>query len=108
MLEAPTAALFWSPDGTKLVTPPLDLGILDSITRAVLIEKLDVEVRSTTLDEVLEAEEAFLCSSIREIQAVNKIDDHVMTAPGPLTVSAKQLYADAVQARLAAAAANNS
>ncbi|MGK2879060.1 MAG: aminotransferase class IV [Solirubrobacterales bacterium] len=106
LLEGPTASLFWSPDGVGLVTPPLEDGILDSITRAVLIEKLDVDVRSTTLEEVLEAEEAFLCSSIREIQAVNKIDDHVMTAPGPLTVAATQLYADAVQARLAAAAAN--
>lgn len=108
LLEGPTASLFWSPDGARLVTPPLEEGILDSITRAVLIEKLGVEVRSTTLDEVLEAEEAFLCSSIREIQAVNKIDDHAMGAPGPLTVAAKQLYADAVQARLAAADANNS
>jgi branched-chain amino acid aminotransferase len=106
LLEGPTASLFWAADGGRLVTPPLDEGILDSITRAVLIDQLDVEVRTTSLEEVLLADEAFLCSSIREIQAVNKIDDHVMTAPGPLTVAAKQLYADAVEARLAAAGAN--
>ncbi len=106
ILEGPTASLFWSADGGKLVTPPLDEGILDSITRAVLIKDLDVEVRSTSLEEVLGATEAFLCSSIREIQAINKIDDHELTAPGPLTTAAKKLYADAVEARLAAAAAN--
>lgn len=106
LLEGPTAALFFSPDGKKLVTPTLEDGILDSITRAALLKGLDVEVRSAALEEALGAEEAFLCSSIREIQAVNKIDDHAMTAPGPLTVAAKKLYADALEARLAAAGAN--
>ena len=108
LLEGPTASLFFSPDGKKLITPPLDDGILDSITRAALLKALDVEVRSAALEEVLGAEEAFLCSSIREIQAVNRIDDHEMTAPGKLTVAAKKHYADAVEARLAAAGANNS
>jgi branched-chain amino acid aminotransferase len=106
LLEAPTASLFWSPDGARLITPPLELGILDSITRAVLIDAMDVEVRSTSLAEVLAAEEVFLCSSIREIQAVNKIDSHELAAPGPFTTAAKKHYADAVEARLAAAAAN--
>ena len=106
LLEAPTAALFFSPNGKSLVTPPLEDGILDSITRAALLKGLDVEVRSCSLDEVIRASEAFLCSSIREIQAVNKIDAHEMDAPGPLTVAAKQLYADEVQARIASSAAN--
>lgn len=106
LLEAPTAALFFSPNGRALVTPPLEDGILDSITRAALLKGLDVEVRSCSLDEVTRASEAFLCSSIREIQAVNKIDDHEMAAPGPLTIAAKQLYADEVQARIASSAAN--
>ena len=63
-------------------------------------------MRSARSTKSLGASEAFLCSSIREIQAINKIDDHAMPAPGPLTVAAKQLYADEVQARIAAAAAN--
>lgn len=108
LLEGPTASLFFSPDGKKLITPPLDDGILDSITRMALLKGLDVEVRSAALEEVLGAEEAFLCSSIREIQAVNKIDDHAMNAPGPLTTAAKKLYAEAVEARIADAGANNS
>ncbi|MGH2958274.1 MAG: aminotransferase class IV [Solirubrobacterales bacterium] len=106
LLEGPTASLFFSPNGRSLVTPPLEDGILASITRAALLKGLDVEVRSCSLEEVLGASEAFLCSSIREIQAVNKIDEHEMAAPGPLTLAAKQLYADEVQARIASAAAN--
>lgn len=106
LLEGPTASIFFSPNGKSLVTPPLEDGILDSITRAALLKGLDVEVRSCSLDEVTRATEAFLCSSIREIQAVNKIDEHEMVAPGPLTIAAKQLYADEVQARIASSAAN--
>ncbi len=106
VLEAPTAAIFWSPDGEQLVTPPLEAGILDSITRSVLIDALEVEVRSTMLEEVFAAKEAFLCSSVREVQPIDRIDDHKMPVPGPRTTAAKQALADAVQARLAAAAAN--
>ncbi|MGB0872093.1 MAG: aminotransferase class IV [Solirubrobacterales bacterium] len=107
VLEGPTAAIFWSPDGEQLVTPPLDVGILDSITRTVLIDSLAVEVRPTTLEEVLAAKEAFLCSSVREVQPIDRIDDHEMAVPGPRTSAAKQALDGAVQARLAGAAANN-
>ena len=105
LLEGPTSALFFSPDGERLVTPPLEQGILDSITRRILLEQLDVEIRSCTLDEVLAASEAFLCSSIRELQAISRIDSNQMTAPGPLTTAAKQAYASAVEAHTAASGA---
>jgi branched-subunit amino acid aminotransferase/4-amino-4-deoxychorismate lyase len=107
VLEGPTASLFWSPDGESLITPPLSEGILASITREVLLEKLDVEIRPSSIDEVLIAKEAFLCSSIREIQAINRVDMHTFEAPGPLTLAAKDAYAAEVEARLAATAANN-
>ena len=43
VLEAPTSSIFWTtPDGV-LRTPGLEVGILDSITRAVVIAGLDVE-----------------------------------------------------------------
>lgn len=104
VLEGPTASLFWSPDGETLVTPPLD-GILASITRGVLLDVLDVVERPTTLDEVRSAHEAFLCSSVREVQPVGQIDDHRMPVPGPLTSKAKLALAEAVKARVAAGAA---
>jgi branched-chain amino acid aminotransferase len=105
VLEGPTASILWSPDGRTLVTPPLEEGILASITRGVLLAAIEVEVRPTSLTDLLSATEAFLCSSIREIQAVARIDEHEMPAPGPLTATAKQAYAAAVEARLSAAGA---
>lgn len=106
VLEGPTAALFWSPDGTQLVTPPLSAGILDSITRSVLVEALDVEQRETQLSEILAAKEAFLCSSVREVQPVGRVDEHEMSVPGPLTFGARAALGEAVEARLAPETAN--
>lgn len=107
VLEGPTATLFWSPDGETLVTPPLDEAILASITRQVLIEKLPVQQRVTTRQDVLTAKEAFLCSSVREVQAVGQIEDNRMAVPGPLTAAAKTALAGVVEARVNAASANN-
>lgn len=110
ILESPTASIFWSPDGETLITPPLG-DILASITRAVIVQGLiaegvTVEQRHTTRADLESATEAFLCSSVREVQAVGAIEGTEYDAPGPLTVRAKQALADAVAARVAAGAAN--
>lgn len=107
VLEAPTASLFWSPDGEKLVTPPLD-GILASITRSVIVDAMPVEERATSRDELKDAREAFLCSSVREIQAVGEIEGTRLAAPGPLTEAASHALAACVAERLAGVPANNS
>ena len=62
MLEAPTSSLFWVKDG-ELLTPPLSDHILASITRAIVIEVTGATERATTLDELLDADEAFLAST---------------------------------------------
>ena len=105
-----TASIFWSPDGETLITPPLG-DILASITRAVIVQGLiaqgvAVEQRATTRADLASAGEAFLCSSVREVQAVGAIEGTEYDAPGPLTVRAKQALADAVAARVAAGAPN--
>lgn len=105
VLEAPTASIFWSPDGERLITPPLGESILASITRATLLDGIEVEERPTTREDLLGATEAFLCASIREVQPVNRIEDRELPAPGPLTEAAQAAYTAAVEARLAAAAA---
>lgn len=105
VLEAPTASIFWSPDGEKLITPPLGEGILASITRAVLLEAIEVEERETTRDDVLGATEAFLCSSVREVQPVGEIEGKRLPIPGPLTQHAMKALAEAIEARLAATSA---
>lgn len=94
VLEAPTSSLFWVDDGT-LCTPPLDDHVLASITRAHLIELLDVEQRSVGLDELrASASEAFLASTTREVQPVGAIDDFELpAAPGDVTRSAAAIFA---------------
>src|SRR5438309_3239640 len=95
VLEAPTSSIFYVLDG-GLLTPPLDEHILASITRAIVIEVTGAQERSCTLEELLEADEAFLASTAREVQPVASIDGHPFDAPGPVT----QRTADAVEAAI--------
>src|SRR5437764_2217349 len=84
VLEAPTSSIFWV-DAGAVLTPPLDEHILASITRRIVIEQAGAEERACTLEELGEADEAFLTSTTREVQAVAAVDDHVLRAPGPVT-----------------------
>jgi branched-subunit amino acid aminotransferase/4-amino-4-deoxychorismate lyase len=88
MLEGPTFSVGWVVDGV-LETPTLDLGILDSITRRVVLELVAglgigaVETRSP-LDRLGAADEVLAFSTIREIQPVVAVGDREF-APGPVT-----------------------
>jgi len=96
VLEAPTSSIFWVNDG-ELLTPPLSEHILASITRAIIIEVTGASERPTTLAELLEADEAFLASTIREVQPVVALDDRLFDAPGPVSVR----VAEAVERHIA-------
>lgn len=84
VLEAPTSTIFWAKDG-ELLTPPLSDHILASITRAIVIEMTDAQERVCTLEDLHVADEAFLASSIREVQAIAAIDDHELPGESPMT-----------------------
>jgi branched-chain amino acid aminotransferase len=101
LLEAPTSAVFWvGPDGV-LRTPALAVGILESITRARLIEGLEVEEGEYGLDALQGAQEAFLASTTREVQAISAVDDRPLPeTPGPRTAAAIEALAAAVRAAL--------
>jgi branched-subunit amino acid aminotransferase/4-amino-4-deoxychorismate lyase len=75
VLEAPTANVFWR-EGDHLVTPTLELPILAGVTRAALLEMTDYETEEGVfpLSRLLEADEVFLCSSIRELMPVAAVD----------------------------------
>jgi branched-chain amino acid aminotransferase len=92
VLEAPTSSLFWVKAG-ELLTPPLSDHILASITRAIIIEVTDASERATTLTDLLDADEAFLASTVREVQPITRIDEREFEAPGPVTAR----VADAVE-----------
>jgi branched-chain amino acid aminotransferase len=99
VLEAPTSTFFWAAGGT-LRTPPLDDHILDSITRRVLVEELEVSQEPCPLDDLAHAEEAFLASTIREVQAIAAVDDRELPTDGPLTARAAERFRARVRAAL--------
>jgi branched-chain amino acid aminotransferase len=79
--------------GGALVTPTLDAGILPGVTREVLIERaraLGVAVRETTVSvaELLQADEAFITSSLKELAPIRTIDGRPVGdgRPGPVTL----------------------
>ena len=103
VLEAPTSSIFWVKDGVVL-TPPLDEHILASITRRIVIEQADAEERPCTLEDLFDADEAFLASTTREVQAVAAVDDHLFdAAPGPATREVADRVGEAIRAELASA-----
>ena len=102
VLEAPTSTIFWATADGRLRTPALDAGILDSITRRRIVETLDVEQGSYPLEDLLGAGEAFLASTVREVQPVTKVDAVTFdAAPGELTARAREAFDSAIDAALA-------
>jgi branched-chain amino acid aminotransferase len=92
VLEAPTSTIFWADDDGRLHTPELAAGILDSITRRRVVEELDVEQGSYPLEDLIAAGEAFLASTVREVQPVTAIDDREIVGPGPRTTEAREAF----------------
>jgi branched-chain amino acid aminotransferase len=99
-LEAPTSTLFWVDGDDVLCTPPLDEHILASITRDRLLKLMDVEERSCPIETLMEAGEAFLASTIREVQSIGAIEDTEFRE-GPRTQEAAAAFRSHVEAELA-------
>ena len=88
ILEGPTFSIAWVVDGI-VETPGLGLGILDSITRRMMLEgtrRNDIPAAEGTWDaERLEAaSEVMAISTLREIQPVVAVDSRTWQ-PGPIT-----------------------
>ncbi len=88
VLEGPTFSIAWVIDDV-METPTLDLGILDSITRRVVLNAargLGIEVLegSWVLDRLYEAVEVMALSTVREVQSVSQIGEMSFSL-GPLT-----------------------
>jgi branched-chain amino acid aminotransferase len=101
VLEPPTSTIFWvSPQGA-LRTPALESGILRSVTRARVIDALEVEEGAWPVEDLRAASEAFLAGTTREIQPISAIDGSEMKPiPGPRTRQAQDAYAAALRAEL--------
>lgn len=102
--EAPGACLFMVRNG-RVVTPPVTSDILESITRATLIElfskELNMPVAEREIDrtELYVADEVFLCGSGAEVMAVASLDriDIGDGKLGPVTQKIQKLYFDVVR-----------
>ncbi|CAN5412808.1 branched-chain-amino-acid transaminase [soil metagenome] len=100
VLEAPTSSIFWAHRHGHVKTPSLELPILDSITRDRLIGELDVEEGIFDLDDLHHAKEAYLASTVREVQAISSIDGHQLEVDGPHTLEAKKAFAAVLEREL--------
>ena len=80
--------------GGKLITPPLSSGCLAGITRALVLEWMGGEEADIPLSAFSEADEAFLTSTTRDVQAIRAVDGVVFpSAPGPVTRKAIEVFA---------------
>jgi 4-amino-4-deoxychorismate lyase len=87
VLEGTTANVVWR-EGTTLVTPSLELPILDGVTRRVVLELAPelgygLEEGTFPLERLLAADEALLCSTVREVAPVVAIDGRPIGAGTP-------------------------
>jgi len=101
--EATASNLFVVSQGI-LITPPLTCAALPGLTRAAVLELagaagLTAAERIVGLDELVDAEEAFLTSSLRGIAPVSRLDGRTIGsgAPGPITRRIAAEYAAVVE-----------
>src|SRR3712207_1962690 len=70
--EAPVSSFVWA-EGERVFTPPLDAGILDSITRTLLLEADAAEEEPCPLDRLRSADGAGLVGTTVELQPVTAV-----------------------------------
>mgnify|MGYP001821599038 FL=1 len=103
MLEGPTNSIGWVVDGV-VETPSLDLGILSSITRSVMLAAaadLGIEVREVRqpVSRLDEAQEFFILSTVKEVMPITRVGNRSFGA-GPVTGRLQAGFRDWVKASL--------
>lgn len=94
LCEGTGSNVFVVVDGA-LLTPPLRSGCLGGITRALAIEWCEAQEMTLPFEVLREADEVFLTSTLRDVQAVDQIDGRALPgAPGPVTAKAMQVFAE--------------
>lgn len=86
LCEGTGSNVFCVIDG-RLVTPPLSAGPLAGVSRDLVLEVTDASEADIEMADFLSADEVFLTSTGRYVQAVDRIDDRILE-PGPITASA--------------------
>lgn len=91
LCEGTGSNVFLVRDG-EVVTPPLSSGCLAGVTRALLMEWADVAEKDLPMSALAEADEVFLTSSTRDVQAVHAVDDRTLE-PGPVSRRLAEVFA---------------
>ncbi|MFI6001112.1 aminotransferase class IV [Streptomyces sp. NPDC051366] len=80
--------------GGELHTPPVASGCLAGITRALVVEWAGAKETDLPFEALEQAEEIFLTSTLRDVQAVHRVDDRAAGAavPGPVTAEAMRIF----------------
>jgi branched-chain amino acid aminotransferase len=89
--------------GRRVLTPPESAGCLAGVTRALILElcvalDIDAEERELTLNELRDADEAFLSSTTREVQPIAHVDGvELSEVGGPVTAKLAAAFRDLVR-----------
>ncbi|RLL65835.1 aminodeoxychorismate lyase [Streptomyces sp. Z26] len=77
----------------ELHTPPLASGCLAGVTRALVARWCGARETDLPLDVLDTADEVFLTSTLRDVQAVHRVDGRELPgAPGPVTAKAMRVF----------------
>ncbi|MEU2063511.1 aminodeoxychorismate lyase [Streptomyces sp. NPDC013455] len=79
----------------EIHTPPVASGCLAGITRALVIEWTGAKETDLPLDVLRRADEVFLTSTLRDVQAVHQADERELPGTaGPVTAKAMRIFAE--------------
>lgn len=96
LCEGTGSNVFYVLDG-QMCTPTLAAGALAGVTRSLVLQwcgpELNIVERDAPFEVLFEAEEVMLVGTTRDVQAINRIDDHELIGPGPLTQRAQEIWA---------------
>lgn len=107
-----TSANIFAVKNEKILTPPLNSGCLEGVTRGILMEiapEAGVSVLEQTLrpEDLYSADEVFISSTNRNLISVGEIAGHKIPTPGPVCERLNDLFdayvTDYVSRRLASA-----
>jgi branched-chain amino acid aminotransferase len=73
-------------------TPTLASGCLAGVTRGLLVEWYDVREVDEPIEVLESADEVFLLSTTRDVQAVHRYGSRELDAPGPVTREMRSLW----------------
>jgi branched-chain amino acid aminotransferase len=99
LCEATGSNVFLVLDGV-CCTPPVTAGCLNGVTRQLLLELgpeigVQIEERDIPIGYLRGADEAFVSSTVREVQPITSVDGHDLpAAPGPITERLAAAFTD--------------